>query len=261
MSVTPFHLSQDRPLVGVVLKMPNPAMVEMAAHCGAHLVIIDTEHGAGGDVELEHHVRAGDAAGIPVIVRVPANEPAFIQAALDAGARGVVVPHIGSAKQARAAVDLAHYPPFGSRGLALTTRAGLQGSADLEPTLVRAAEQTIVICQIEDPEGVRAVGDILAVERVSGVWIGTNDLSMSLRDADGVVPGGSVEAAVEAVTSAVASSSVALAMLAAGPAATLAWRQRGADILLVTIHDLINSSLRSYVEDVDSLDGRLAEET
>ncbi|WP_162891084.1 HpcH/HpaI aldolase/citrate lyase family protein [Aeromicrobium sp. A1-2] len=248
------NLNQDRPLVGVVLKMPCPAVVEMAGHCNADLVIIDTEHGAGSDTELEHHVRAADSAGIPVLVRVPANETPYIQAALDAGAVGVVVPHVSSVADAQRATTTAHYPPFGHRGLALTTRAGGQGTAQLEAALADARQNTIVICQIEDMPGVEAVDDILGVDGVSGIWIGSNDLSMSMRDPAGHLDSAAAEAAVAVVSEAVAGSPKVLAMLAPPPAAMSSWRARGADILLITGHDLMAKSLTAYIGTAASID-------
>ncbi|WP_372510373.1 aldolase/citrate lyase family protein [Actinomadura madurae] len=59
---------------------------------------------------LENHIRAADSAGVPVLVRVTANQPVQILHALDAGAAGVIVPHVDTAEQAAAAVRAAHYP-------------------------------------------------------------------------------------------------------------------------------------------------------
>ena len=234
-------------LVGVVLKMPGPAMVELAGFGGADLVVLDTEHGIADGAQLEQHVRAGDAAGVPVLVRIPALDPAHVQTALDAGATGVVVPHVSSAADARRCVAAAHYPPAGTRGLALTTRAGRQGTADLEEHLHRAAERTVVIAQIEDPAAVAAIDEILAVPGITGVWIGLNDLAMSLREADGTVPDGAVDAAAETVCAAARGRRQHLAVVAGDPVAARTWHQRGATVALVTGHDLFGASLTAYL--------------
>ena len=52
---------------------------------------------------------------IPVLVRVAENTPMAIGQALDAGAEGVIVPLVETAKQARRAVEAARYPPHGAR--------------------------------------------------------------------------------------------------------------------------------------------------
>ena len=86
---TTLDLSGSRTLIGVVLKMPGPAYVEMAGHFGADLVVIDTEHGVADTAQVEAAlVRAGDSVPVPVLVRVPGHDAAAIQSALDAGAAG-----------------------------------------------------------------------------------------------------------------------------------------------------------------------------
>src|SRR5262245_35125759 len=104
--------------------MPAPATLELAGHTGFDFALIDTEHGIADGQQLEHHLRAADSAGLDCVVRVGANDSTEILRALDAGARGVVVPHVTTAAEAAAAVRAAHYPPIGKRGLALSTRAG-----------------------------------------------------------------------------------------------------------------------------------------
>ena len=52
---------------------------------------------------------------MPVLVRVPSNEPISIGHALDAGAEGVIVPMISTVGDARRAADASHYPPLGYR--------------------------------------------------------------------------------------------------------------------------------------------------
>ena len=87
------------------------------------------------DVASQICVAALDA-GITPVVRVPANEPAWIGRVLDGGAVGVVVPHIDCADDARRAADAARYPPAGSRSLSgpaaavrLSADAGARGHA------------------------------------------------------------------------------------------------------------------------------------
>jgi 4-hydroxy-2-oxoheptanedioate aldolase len=160
------------------VKLPAPAEVELAGLTGFDAVILDTEHGT--EEGLDHHLRAADAVGLPALVRVAGTDPAPILRALDAGATGIVVAHVRDAAEAQAAVTAAHYPPRGIRGLALTTRAGRHGTANLGEHLARAARQTLVIAQIEDAEAVPQTEAICAVEGVDAVLIGATDLSISL---------------------------------------------------------------------------------
>lgn len=141
-------------LLGLIIKLPNPALVEVAGHLGYDFVLLDTEHGAADTLELEHHLRAADSAGIDVLVRVGANEPLQILRALDAGATGIIAPHVDTPQEAAQAVNAAHYPPVGKRGLAASTRAGRHSTSTLADHLDRARRETTVVVQIEDKKAV-----------------------------------------------------------------------------------------------------------
>ena len=121
------------PLYGAFVPMPSPAVVEMCAHAGFDFVILDREHGAAGTETIEHHVRAADAAGIPSIVRVPGRAPEHALHALDAGANGILMPHVIVPEDASAAVGAAHFPPRGIRGMSTSTRAAATGSRRAAP--------------------------------------------------------------------------------------------------------------------------------
>ena len=243
-------ISSSRLLLGVVLKMPGPAYVEMAGHFGADLVVIDTEHGVADAAQVESHVRAGDSVPVPVLVRVPGHGARDIQSALDAGAAGVVVPHVSDVTMARRVVAAAHYPPFGTRGLALTTRAGQQGSAELEQHLHMSRQNTVVVGQIEDVPAAQAAAEIASVEGMSAIWIGTNDLAMSMRSPSSTPAASEVDNLAAAACSDAAASGISSMIVAANVHQVDLWKSRGVNIILVTAHQLFRDSLRGYLSAV-----------
>jgi 2-keto-3-deoxy-L-rhamnonate aldolase RhmA len=119
-------------------------------------------------------------AGIPAFVRVPANTPEHISRVLDGGALGIIAPGVRSAVEARAVVAAAKYPPLGERGLA----AGLPhfGYRNIPaPEALTAMNQaTMVVVQLESAAALAAMGEIVAVEGVDMVLIGSNDLLADL---------------------------------------------------------------------------------
>ena len=129
-------------LLGLIVKMPAASTVELAGHAGFDYVLIDTEHGPGEMIELEHHIRAADSAGIGVLVRVCDAQSPDILRALDAGAHGIVVPHVTSPHGVERAAALTRYPPQGRRSLALSTRAGRHGTRAMEEHLDAASPLT-----------------------------------------------------------------------------------------------------------------------
>ncbi|HEX6979731.1 MAG TPA: aldolase/citrate lyase family protein [Alphaproteobacteria bacterium] len=167
-------------LYGLFVMIPSPAVVEMAGYAGFDYVIIDLEHGAATTESLEHLLRAADAVGIPAIVRVGNREPVEILRVLDAGACGILAPHVLTAEDAARLVSAAHYPPIGNRGMATTTRAGRHGFVTVADHLKRAREETVVLVQIEDAAALPRVSSIAATPHVDGVFIGPADLAASL---------------------------------------------------------------------------------
>src|SRR4029450_12961263 len=100
-------------LLGVLLRMPAEEIVEMLGLAGFDFVVIDCEHGPADVIALRQHLGFAERQVLSVLVRVGTAEPALVLRALDAGAQGVIAPHIDTVGQATALVDSAYYPPFG----------------------------------------------------------------------------------------------------------------------------------------------------
>jgi 4-hydroxy-2-oxoheptanedioate aldolase len=232
-------MSQGERLVGLIVKIPSPAMIEAAGHAGLDLIVLDTEHGAADTADLEHHLRAADSADIPVIVRVGANNALDILRALDAGATGVVVPHVDDADQAESATAAAYYPPFGTRGLATSTRAGYQSTGTLRAHIARAHRETVVFAQIEDRTAIPHARRIASTPRLDAVWLGPTDLSMSLGH-PGDLRHPDVDRAISSVVDAVNEAATArLCVIVDSEDDVDTWSRRGASIFLYSAHKLL----------------------
>lgn len=249
-------IRQGETCVGLLIKMPSPALVELAGFVGFDFVLIDTEHGPDDHTQLEHHIRAADAVQVPTIVRVGVIDSALIGRVLDSGAAGIVVPHLGSADDAHRAVRAAHYPPFGKRGLATSTRAGHQTTRTVFEHLAASETGTIVIGQIEDIEAVPHVTGIARTERLDCVWIGPNDLSQSIgkpRDHPEFL-----DAESTIVNAVDGSSSTALAVLADGVSDARRWIDRGASVVIFSATNLIAAALAGLVHSMTDSDSAIA---
>ena len=151
--------------------------LEVLAWTGFDTVCIETEHSARGLMEVIELIRAADACDVPSLVRV--QDLSEVGRVLDAGADGVIIPHIDTADQARAAVRSLHYPPDGDRGAGpgRVARHGLGRSSDLPVPLL--------MLMIESEEAVANVAEIAAVPGVDVLFVGPFDLATSM----GVTPG------------------------------------------------------------------------
>lgn len=238
------RLRAREPLAGLFAAMPCADQLEIAGALGYDLAIVDTEHGPSGALELEQHLRAAAAVGLPVLVRVPGPDAAAVQWALDGGAAGVIVPHVLDAAGAERIVALASYPPRGRRGFATTPRAGGYGGADWTGHFERAARETVVVAMIEDAEAVPRAGEILAVPGVCAVLIGAADLALSMGHTDG--PGhADVEAAIAAVVAAAAAAGVPVLSVAGSEADARAWRARGVQVVSYVSVMVVRAALAS----------------
>jgi len=173
------RLQSGERLLGVLLRMPAEELVEMAAVAGFDFVLIDSEHGPADLVALRHHLVLAERHGAGVLVRVGEHEPSTILRVLDAGADGIVAPHIDTAEQAQALVGGAHYPPLGHRGFATYGRSGRFGGVTAGDHRQRAVDQTLVFGMIESPLGVANAAAIFAVPGLDGTMVGPADLRIS----------------------------------------------------------------------------------
>jgi 4-hydroxy-2-oxoheptanedioate aldolase len=244
------RLRAGEPLLGLVAKMPAPAVIETAGHAGFDFAVIDTEHGVADTGSVEHHLRAADSAGLAALVRVGANQRIDILRALDAGAAGIVVPHVNDSGDAHAAVRAAYYPPHGDRGLAVSTRAGRQGLASIEEHVRHATDNTLVVVQLEDAGALTHAGELARTDRVDAVFIGPTDLSISL-GYPGQPGHPEVVAAIDRIAEeVVAAERAALCVLVSSEDEAQVWRSRGARLLLFSAAALLSERLASVVRGV-----------
>jgi 4-hydroxy-2-oxoheptanedioate aldolase len=162
-------------LFGVI---PDPAVTEMIGHAGYDFVILDTEHTLVGPERLEHLIRAAETCGLTPFVRVPEGDPGAVLRALDAGAMGIVVPHVRTRADIDATVRAARYAPEGMRSLNGGRGPGY-GTLPLPGYLAAANDAVMVIALIEDAEGVDAIDAVLTGGGVDLVLPGPGDLSQS----------------------------------------------------------------------------------
>jgi 4-hydroxy-2-oxoheptanedioate aldolase len=140
----------------------------------------------GSSLDLETvsaMIYAAHAVDITPIVRIPGGITStqstwIIQAVLQMGALGVIVPRVSSGADARAAVAAAKAPPFGRRSVSrcpflLPKPVRFDGSdADWINTNV------LVSVQAETKNAVRAIEEIVSVSGLDMVQSGRGDLSV-----------------------------------------------------------------------------------
>ncbi len=174
-------LDAGDPVLGAWVLSGSRRVAEVMARTELDWLGIDTEHAPYSPERVESLVTTIASKATP-IVRLPSVDAAVAgkaKQALDVGAGGVIIPNVETVEQAESAVAAAQFPPAGRRGVAGTVRANEYGEA-FDEYIDRANEQTLIAFQIESQQGAASADDILAVEGLDVVLIGSNDLSASM---------------------------------------------------------------------------------
>jgi len=173
-------LATDGPTVfGTWVKLATLETVELLGHAGFDFIVVDMEH---APLTLESAYRAivtAQAMGMGALVRVPDRSDSHLQRVLDAGADGILVPRVTDVATCRASVDAMRFSPTGTRGLGTTSRAGRWGLGTMAEYLEHGQNGIVRGVQVEDQGGLRVIDEIVAVEGLSALFIGTGDLSLS----------------------------------------------------------------------------------
>jgi len=164
---------------GPFAKLTDPAAIEVLALAGFDHVVIDMEHGPITLQRAQDLVRAAELRGMAPIIRVPRNDASDILRVLDIGAEGVHVPQIGTAEDARAAVEACYFHPGGTRGVCRFVRAAEYTARPAREHFAEANRRTLPVLHIEGQEGITNLPEILGVPGIGVVFLGPYDLSQS----------------------------------------------------------------------------------
>ncbi len=173
-------LIEGKEMVTLCLLKGYAPLVEIAGIGGFDGIIFDAEHSTLSQSECEEMIRACEAVDTVPIIRTRKNEHELILRYLDAGAMGILVPNIRTKVDAENAVRAVKYFPRGDRGLS-TVRANYYDMGLPKKEYIEFAnEQTVVFIMVENIDAVNNLKDILEVDGIDGMMIGTTDLSLSM---------------------------------------------------------------------------------
>jgi 4-hydroxy-2-oxoheptanedioate aldolase len=152
----------------------------MAEAAGLDAFYMDLEHCTASLGEVGAICATATAIGMTALVRVPAYDDPSITKLLDAGAAGIIAPHVDTAAQARAVVDACTFAPLGRRSASGPAFQFGYAGMPLAEQARRVNEATLVAVMLETALAIRNAGEIAAVPGVDMLLIGTNDLGLDL---------------------------------------------------------------------------------
>jgi 2-dehydro-3-deoxyglucarate aldolase/4-hydroxy-2-oxoheptanedioate aldolase len=164
--------------LGTFLNLGSALVAEVCALSGFDWLLVDLEHGAGGEEALVGQLLAGAANDVPVLMRVESPERIRVGHALDLGVAGVMYPRLNTADEVTTAVSHLWYPPRGDRGIATYNRARRFGGDTKSTSDVN--DELLCVVQIETSLALSNVKDIAATPGVDVLFVGPSDLSAAL---------------------------------------------------------------------------------
>jgi len=163
-----------------ITALGTPQITRMMATAGFDFIYIDMEHSAFSIETVGSLCYAALAAGLVPIVRPPGKSPHLLSRPLDAGAMGLLIPHVDTKEEAEAVIAAVKYPPLGQRGMNLRGVHTNFGKAEGEAYVASTNSETLIIVQIESRTGIGNLDAILSVEGIDGAVIGRGDISADM---------------------------------------------------------------------------------
>ncbi|MCP4157409.1 MAG: 2,4-dihydroxyhept-2-ene-1,7-dioic acid aldolase [bacterium] len=228
------RLRGEKHLIGTLQALPCTEITEILVAGGFDWLWVDMEHSAI-DVPVMQRILQTAQPQCPCIVRAPSHDEVGIKKILDAGADGIILPQVNSAKAAEKIVRSCKYPPEGSRSVGLA-RAHSYGTRFQEH--VDEANNTVaVVMQIEHIDAVRNIDEIVAVSGVDAVIIGPYDLSGSMGKT-GMVNAPEVQEQIEKVRKTCLNAAMPMGIFTADPEQVTALKEKGYKLITMGIDSL-----------------------
>jgi 4-hydroxy-2-oxoheptanedioate aldolase len=171
-------LARDEVVSSMMVRLVRGVEIaRIAKTAGFDSFYIDMEHCSFSMDSIGQICMAAVETGVTPLVRVPATTPEYIGRVLDAGAMGIIAPHVRSAEQARAVVRAAKFTPQGDRSANASLPQLQYRSFPAAEANAALNAATMVIVMMEAVDALEHVEDIAAVDGVDMMLIGTNDLT------------------------------------------------------------------------------------
>jgi 4-hydroxy-2-oxoheptanedioate aldolase len=173
------RLDAGEVLYSAWVTMPCADIAGALARHGWDAVVIDMQHGYGDFADMRDGIGQIAAAGAAPVVRVGIREDALIGRAADSGALGLICPMVNSPAEAASFARASKYPPIGQRSWAPMRALDVLGM-DRQSYLNGANDLVTGFAMVETAQALENLDAICATPGIDGIFVGPNDLSVSL---------------------------------------------------------------------------------
>jgi 2-keto-3-deoxy-L-rhamnonate aldolase RhmA len=165
-------------IYGLTLTIGSPQIAELVGNLGFDWVWIEAEHTTMSLETILGQVQSLSGTGTKAVVRVENNDPTIIKRVLDIGCDGIIIPSVNTREDAENAIKSIKYPPLGERGIGLARAQGY--GLHLGDYIKTANDKVVAFFMIEHVLAVQNIEEILGVEGVDGIIVGSLDLAGSM---------------------------------------------------------------------------------
>ncbi len=170
-------LSTNSPSIGSWIQIGSSDVAELISHAQYDWLVIDMEHGSISISDLPSMIRSIELSGVIPLVRLPEINERYCKAAMDAGAYGLILPMVKSAKDIIQAINFSCWPPKGNRGVGFS-RANMYGKYFEDYKNI--SQKPFIVAQIENKKALEDLDQILQLKDLDSIMIGPYDLAASL---------------------------------------------------------------------------------
>ena len=158
----------------------NPRWGSAFSNFGIDYAIIDTEHSPRGRMDVADFIAAFSFSGVVPIVRIPIPDSHYVTMALDAGAQGILAPYCETVDEVKEVVGAAKWRPLKGVLVQKAVDSGEFPSQATKEYLEARNHNNVCIVGIESVPAIENLENILKVEGIDAIFVGPNDLSITL---------------------------------------------------------------------------------
>ncbi|PZC42613.1 MAG: 4-hydroxy-2-oxoheptanedioate aldolase [Chloroflexi bacterium] len=158
----------------------NPRWTSAISDLGLDYVVIDMEHAPRGRAEVADYLVAMQSIGVVPIVRIPIPDSHYVTMALDAGAHGVLAPYCETVEEVREVIGACKWRPLKGVMVKRVVEEAVFPSEESRKYLENLNRNSVCIIGIESVPAIENLDKILDVNGVDAIFVGPNDLTISL---------------------------------------------------------------------------------
>ena len=176
-----YELEQRNCVFGTMLtNSVSPRWAGHFANIGLDYVVIDTEHSPFNRSEVANLINSFNLGNLCPIVRIPIPSAHYATMHLDAGAGGILAPYCKTKEEIEEIVGAVKWKPLKGKLLSDIIKQNKFPSKESKVYLENLNAENICIIGIESVPAINNLENILSVDGIDAIFVGPNDLSVSL---------------------------------------------------------------------------------